>query len=108
IERRREDFTLFRWAAFAMARVDRLQRAVEIAELGRAREVSAHLRRAESELEAIRVLDPELRDTWLRLQRETDKLNDTWNLSEGADATVTADRLANRREEALEQIRALP
>lgn len=59
---------VFRWAAYALARAGRHRRAVEILELGRARELSSWLQRDVVDLEQLRFLAPGLCDDFLSLQ----------------------------------------
>ena len=68
-----ENGTLFRWAAYALIRAGRPQRAVEILELGRARELASWLEREVVDLEPLRRADPRLCARFLELRQHVER-----------------------------------
>jgi CHAT domain-containing protein/tetratricopeptide (TPR) repeat protein len=55
-----ESVNVFRWAAYALIRAGESERAVEILELGRARELALWLQRDVVDLQPLREIDPQL------------------------------------------------
>ena len=60
LEEIRKNLNIFRWAAYALTREMKLERAVEVLELGRGRELAAWLRRDLIDLDQLGHFDPAL------------------------------------------------
>jgi hypothetical protein len=100
------NLNLFRWAAYALARVKRFDRAIEVLELGRARQLMTWLRASE-DLSLLETMSPglagELREARAAIQRlERSERG-------GSAASVTdAAALYDRYHAVLAQVRGLP
>jgi CHAT domain-containing protein len=102
-----ENVNVFRLAAFALAKAGHLTRAVEVLEMGRARQISTHVATRSLDLVRLRRLNPELerrfvqaRDALAVLERQ-----------ERTGLTVRADNAADIRDEfaaTVQSIRAIP
>jgi CHAT domain-containing protein/tetratricopeptide (TPR) repeat protein len=101
-----QGLNLFRWAAEALIRAGRVQRAVELLEQGRARELAAWLHRDTSTAE-LRELDPELHDRFVALRNRVDRHERDRREGGAIDLTAAGEtQEAYRR--TLAEIRALP
>jgi len=98
---------IFRWAAYALARSGRPERAVEILELGRARQLGAWIGRGSFDLEPIRYFDPQLADDLEELLVSRDELQRRERLH-GVAETVEAAEVAEALQVTLSQVRDLP
>lgn len=95
---------IFRSAGYALAAAGRLERAVEVVESGRAREVAAWLDRDLIDIDALRHVDPAICERFLEVRQMIDTLE-----AQGADpANVDMARSAEALADAIAQIRALP
>jgi CHAT domain-containing protein len=70
----RENVNVFRWAAYALTKAGRAERAVEILELGRARELALWLEADHKELRQLRAYDPELASRYQSVRAELRRL----------------------------------
>jgi len=107
IDELHENLNIFRWAAYALAKVGRLERAVEILELGRSRELARWLQADLTDLERLRDLDPQLADRYYELRLKVKRLERdqrTDGDAYGAEAAAVAEKLTAT----IEAIRALP
>jgi CHAT domain-containing protein len=64
-----ENLNICRWAAYALTRAGNPRRAIEVLELGRARELATWLRRDVVDLQEVRELDAQLCGRFLDLER---------------------------------------
>jgi CHAT domain-containing protein/tetratricopeptide (TPR) repeat protein len=107
IDELRENLNIFRWAAYALARVGRLERAVEVLELGRSRELARWLQADLIDLDRLRDLDPQLADQYTALRstlRRLERDQRAGGSVDGAEAAAAAEGLAS----IIGAIRALP
>jgi CHAT domain-containing protein/tetratricopeptide (TPR) repeat protein len=107
IDELHENLNIFRWAAYALAKVGRLERAVEILELGRSRELVRWLQADLTEAERLRDLDPQLADRYTELRsavRRLERDQRTGSGTDGAEAAAVAEKLSAT----IDAIRALP
>jgi CHAT domain-containing protein/tetratricopeptide (TPR) repeat protein len=107
IDELRENLNVFRWAAYALARAGRLERAVEVLELGRSRELARWLQADLIDLDRLRDLDPQLADQYVALRSTLRRLERDQRAGgdvDGAEAAVAAEGLAST----VEGIRVLP
>ena len=107
IDELHENLHIFRWAAYALAKVGRLEHAVEILELGRARELARWLQADLIDLERLHDLDPQLADRYTTLRLTARRLERDQRAGtevDGAEAAAVADQLAIT----VDAIRALP
>lgn len=70
----RENINIFRWAAYALTKVGRAERAVEILELGRARELAFWLETDQEELRQLHAYDPVLASRYQVVRAELRRL----------------------------------
>jgi CHAT domain-containing protein len=103
----RENLNVFRWAAYALARVGRLERAVEVLELGRARQLANWVATDVIDLERLRVLDPELEQRFVALRAALERLERDQRTGDEP-AVAEAAQLAEELATTTSQIRALP
>lgn len=103
LEELRETVTLFRFASYALAKSGRVERAIEVLERGRAREMGSLLHHEAFDLERLRFLDADLHTDFLEIRHSLDSL-------ESSGIGVEPDRKAagERFQEALQRIRELP
>lgn len=99
-----ENLNVFRWAAYALTRVMKLERAVEVLELGRARELATWLERDVVDLDALSHLDPVLCERFVAL-RQAIEAADRSGVSAGDERTAAA---AEALKATVAQIRQLP
>jgi CHAT domain-containing protein/tetratricopeptide (TPR) repeat protein len=107
IDELHENLNIFRWAAYTLTKAGRLERAVEILELGRARELARWLQADLIDLERLRDLDPQLADRYTALRLALSRLDRgqrTGGHVDGAEAATVAEQLAAT----VDAIRALP
>jgi CHAT domain-containing protein/tetratricopeptide (TPR) repeat protein len=98
---------VFRWASYALAKVDKLERAVEILEMGRARELAYSLHGDVIDVERLRILSPALCTQLLDLRSRSGRVEDHgW----AGDTVVPDDtwRTAESLRDTIASIRALP
>jgi CHAT domain-containing protein/tetratricopeptide (TPR) repeat protein len=103
-EELKNSLNVFRWAGAALARAGRVVDAVEILEVGRARELSISMQDDVIDLEQLEFLDPDLRDQFLETRSQLEQVV----RGDGTgDATAAGDR-AEALAGVVDQIRALP
>jgi CHAT domain-containing protein len=107
IDELRENLNVFRWAAYALAKVGRLERAVEVLELGRSRELARWLQADLADLKRLRDLDPQLADRYTALRSAVGQLEGDQRTGDHVDA-VEAAAAAERLTATINDIRALP
>jgi CHAT domain-containing protein len=97
---------LFRWAANAAVRAGRTRRAVEILELGRARELAVWLRR-DVESEELRELRPDLHEKFVALRADLGRFEVDDRAGIPVDLVAAAEARGHYRR-TVEEIRELP
>ena len=107
LDEAREDKTLFRFAGYALARAGRPERAAEVVELGRARELTALARSDLIDLDRLRYHEPALAR---RFEEGRARLEDSDRAFRSGIGTSSAElgQTADAFREVVEQIRQLP
>jgi len=97
---------VFRLAGYALASAGRPERAVEIIELGRARELAAIMQDDVLDTEALAQLNPGLSGEFLELRSKLDSIGraQVTNVRSGAESALTSERMS----EVIDHIRTLP
>lgn len=103
----RENLNIFRWAAYALTRVGRLERAVEVLELGRARQLAAWMQLEAVQLDQLGHLDPTLRDRFVEFRSRLDE-SERSSPAGGYEPMADIGQIAERFRATIEEIRALP
>jgi CHAT domain-containing protein len=103
----RENLNLFRFAAYMLARAGRPARAVEVLELGRARELALWLQRDAIDLKALESVDPALYERFLHLRSQREAAERHRRAGRPPASAETAG-LAEAYRETLREIRTLP
>lgn len=104
IARAREHLGLFAEAAHRVALAGRLERAVEILELGRARELAAWLDQDRVDLDAVGHAEPALRDRYVALRGQLENMQHAHPADGDVDLAMVAEHLAA----VIDQVRAIP
>lgn len=97
---------VFRLAGYALASANRPERAIEIIELGRARELAALMQDDVLDTEALAMLDPALCGEFLELRRNLDSIGRAGIADVGLEAGSAL--ASERMSAAVDRIRALP
>ena len=103
----RDTVNLFRFASYVYARVGESGKAVEVAELGRARELGAQFQTDLVDLDRLRALDPSLCDRLITTRQEVERVGRDERSGVGIDR-VAAQRRREEYETAILDVRALP
>jgi CHAT domain-containing protein/tetratricopeptide (TPR) repeat protein len=104
----RSGHNLFRWAAYAHARAGQPERAIEILEIGRARELAAWLQRDLIDLDRLGHLSPSLRDRFGELRAELDQADRDYRSGIEAPPEPRLSVAAESLRQVIDQIRQLP
>jgi CHAT domain-containing protein/tetratricopeptide (TPR) repeat protein len=103
----RENLNIFRFAAYALARAGRAERAAEILEMGRGRELAVWLHDDLTDIETLRHLEPGIAARYDDLRQQLAKLGPRQDVDAEADR-VTAGQLLDELHRVIEAIRLLP
>jgi CHAT domain-containing protein len=99
---------VFRLAGYALASSGRLERAAEIIELGRARELSAWIRDDVVDESALHALNPRLCEEFLSLRRRLDELGRVGTSASLGGHESEAAEISERLDDTIGAIRSLP
>lgn len=99
-----ESGTIFRWAAYALVRARNPERAVEILELGRGRELASWLQRDLVDVEALRRADRRLCGRFLEVRQRVEHLERLYVTVANADLAAATEEL----DQLVVEIRNLP